>query len=57
LFEFGQTQDLPLHNFCRGESCIHPNLIITANLPYIKDNDFENMDEQTRNFEPDLALY
>lgn len=33
------------------------NLIITANLPYIKDNDFDNMDEETVEFEPDLALY
>ena len=32
-------------------------IIITANLPYIKDNDFENMDEETVEFEPDLALY
>jgi len=33
------------------------DLIITANLPYIKDWDFENMDEETIKFEPDLALY
>ncbi len=33
------------------------NLIITANLPYIKNWDFKNMDEETINFEPDLALY
>lgn len=33
------------------------NLIITANLPYIKNNDFENMDDETVIFEPDSALY
>lgn len=33
------------------------NIIITANLPYIKNNDFKNMSEQTVLFEPDLALY
>ena len=32
-------------------------IIITANLPYIKDWDFENMDKETVEFEPDLALY
>lgn len=32
-------------------------LIITANLPYIKDNDFENMDKETLTYEPDSALY
>lgn len=33
------------------------SLIITANLPYIKKNDFENMDSQVYDFEPELALY
>ena len=33
------------------------DLIITANLPYIKNNDYENMDNETLQFEPDLALY
>lgn len=32
-------------------------IIITANLPYIKNNDFHNMDKSTINFEPNLALY
>ena len=32
-------------------------IIITANLPYIKNNDFENMDKEVYNFEPSLALY
>jgi len=30
---------------------------ITANLPYIKQNDFENMDDSVIWFEPDIALY
>jgi release factor glutamine methyltransferase len=33
------------------------NVIITANLPYIKNNDFENIDKETIQFEPALALY
>lgn len=33
------------------------NLVITANLPYIKNWDFINMDEKIIKFEPDLALY
>lgn len=33
------------------------DLVITANLPYIKDNDYENMDKETVQYEPDLALY
>jgi len=33
------------------------NLIISANLPYIKNWDFKNMDEETIKYEPDLALY
>ena len=35
----------------------YKNIIITANLPYIKNWDFENMDKETIEFEPDLALY
>lgn len=31
--------------------------IITANLPYIKNNDFENMSISTINHEPSIALY
>jgi len=57
LESFGQIQDLPLQKNCRGESCVLSNIIITANLPYIKNWDFENMDEETITFEPDLALY
>lgn len=33
------------------------DLIITANLPYIKNSDFENMSEETIKFEPNLALF
>ncbi|MDD3145252.1 MAG: peptide chain release factor N(5)-glutamine methyltransferase [Candidatus Gracilibacteria bacterium] len=33
------------------------NIIITANLPYIKNGDFINMDSETIWYEPELALY
>lgn len=33
------------------------NLIVTANLPYIKEGDFENMDFWVYKFEPKTALY
>lgn len=33
------------------------NLIITANLPYVKDWDFENMSTETVKYEPNLALF
>lgn len=33
------------------------NLIITANLPYIKDWDFENMDKEVIENEPHIALF
>ena len=33
------------------------DLIITANLPYIKNKDHNNMDSETVQYEPDLALY
>ena len=32
-------------------------LCITANLPYIKEGDYENMDQSVRDHEPDIALY
>jgi len=56
----------PLAPLSRGIECLltHDksnwgifNIIITANLPYIKNWDFENMDEETIEYEPDLALY
>ena len=37
--------------------CINKDIIITANLPYIKNNDFGNIDKETKEFEPALALY
>lgn len=48
-----------LDYFLKGENVLPKNsdVLITANLPYIKDNDFENMDESVIEFEPDLALY
>lgn len=36
---------------------IENHKIITANLPYIKNNDFENMSISTINHEPSIALY
>ncbi len=33
------------------------NIIITANLPYIKDNDLDNMDLEVKEFEPNIALF
>ena len=33
------------------------NLVITANLPYIKNQDYKNMDIWTIKYNPDLALY
>jgi len=33
------------------------NLIITANLPYIKNGDFKNMSKETIDFEPNIALF
>lgn len=33
------------------------NIIITANLPYIKNNDFENINNDTLKYEPNLALF
>ena len=36
---------------------ISENIIITANLPYIKNKDFKNMDINTIKYEPSLALF
>lgn len=33
------------------------NIVITANLPYVKTWDFENMSPETVKYEPELALY
>ncbi len=44
---------------CHGKNnySINKNIIITANLPYIKNEDFWNVDKETIEFEPALALY
>lgn len=36
---------------------LEKNLIISANLPYIKNYDFENMDKEVILYEPKIALY
>jgi len=41
----------------RNSYKLNTNLVITANLPYIKNNDFWNMDKETIKYEPDTALY
>ena len=33
------------------------HLVVTANLPYIKDNDFKNIDDSVNHHEPHLALF
>jgi release factor glutamine methyltransferase len=40
------------------EGVIRPNTVdvIVANLPYISDNEFDNLPPEVRNFEPELAL-
>lgn len=43
-----------------SEAQVHPlskNLCMSANLPYIKNNDFENMARSVIDHEPDSALY
>jgi methylase of polypeptide subunit release factors len=39
-----------------GYPCIDRNVLITANLPYIKDEDWVNMSSDTRD-EPKMALF
>ena len=56
LENIGQTQGLPLQE-SRGVPCVHPNYVITANLPYIKNEDFWNMDKDVILHEPSVALY
>jgi len=36
---------------------LEKNIIITANLPYIKDKDYKNMDKSVIEYEPRIALY
>jgi len=47
-----------LNNFIENKKYVfNENIIITANLPYIKNWDFKNMDPEVVTFEPDSALY
>lgn len=39
------------------EYFLESNVIITANLPYIKNNDFDNMSKETYLYEPNIALF
>lgn len=41
----------------RNTFILEKNLVITANLPYIKDGDFQNMDPQVYQREPHIALF
>ncbi len=45
-----------LKDFLKNNYKINGNILITANLPYIKENDWENMSEDTI-FEPKRALF
>jgi len=38
-------------------NCFNKNLFIVSNLPYIKNNDYNNMSLSTIKYEPSLALY
>lgn len=40
-----------------GKQVLPNNTTITANLPYIKYRDYENMDRSVIDYEPDIALY
>ncbi len=44
---------------CHGRDSykIGKNVIITANLPYVKNDDFDNMDKETIFYEPKIALF
>jgi release factor glutamine methyltransferase len=46
-----------LENFWELQYVKERKLVITANLPYIKQKDFENMSKSTVLYEPDIALY
>lgn len=53
-----QIQSSLLDEFLKTSSFdISKNVVITANLPYIKQDDFEFMDESVIKFEPDIALF
>lgn len=57
LENIGQSHRVVLKENVEVNLCVYPNIIITANLPYVKNWDFENMSDETVKFEPDLALY
>lgn len=48
-----------LREILSGNISLQPtkNIIITANLPYIKNGDFENMDSEVLENEPHIALF
>lgn len=46
-----------LPSFFKKEDFSNKSLIFTANLPYIKENDYENMDNSVYTYEPKIALY
>ena len=53
-----QIQSSLLDEFLKSSGFdIAKNVVITANLPYIKKDDFEFMDESVIKFEPDVALF
>lgn len=43
--------------FTKEKNWSERQVIITANLPYIKNADYDNMSPETVHYEPDLALY
>lgn len=46
-----------LQSFAAWTQIANKNIFITANLPYIKNGDYENMDASVISHEPDSALY
>jgi len=46
-----------LKYFFNSSNISKRNLFLTANLPYIKDGDVENMESSVIEYEPDGALY
>lgn len=46
-----------LEKIDKKNNFIYRNLIITANLPYVKNWDFKNMSNETVYFEPNIALF
>jgi len=42
---------------CKNNYVLYKNIVITANLPYIRDEDYKNMDNSVIKYEPKIALY